>query len=88
MAQSIIRQFRNHLPLHNHDINISNIIAFSVTMLRFALREFSQGTYHAAEFVVEDEEAAYDTVLGHIRDLEDLDLVLFNLMIQHVFRLL
>jgi Domain of unknown function (DUF6532) len=88
MVQAIIRQFRCYLPEDNDEINFNNIVAFAVTMLRFALREFSEGTYNQSEFVVEDEETAYDEVLGRINELDESDLEFYHLIIDHIFKLL
>ncbi|KAG1763646.1 hypothetical protein EV702DRAFT_1205545 [Suillus placidus] len=88
MVQAICRQFRCHLPDNDDDINVNNIVAFTVTMLRFALREFSEGTYIPSEFVVEGEEAMYNEVLDRIKELDETDLEFYHLMIQHIFRLL
>jgi hypothetical protein len=88
MVQAIIRQFRCHLPENDDEINVANIIAFAVTMLRFALREFSEGTYNPSEFVVEDEETTYNEVLNRIEGLDESDLEFYYLMIDHIFKLL
>lgn len=88
MVQAIIRQFRCYLPEDNDEINFNNIVAFAVTMLRFALREFLNGTYNQSEFVVEDEETGYDEVLDRINELDGSDLEFYHLMIDHIFKLL
>jgi hypothetical protein len=88
MAQAIIRLFRCHLPANNDDINVDNIIAFAVTMLRFAVREFSGGTYETSEFVVEEEFLTYDEVITRIGDLTGTDFAFYQLVIEHIFKLL
>ncbi|KAG1874830.1 hypothetical protein F4604DRAFT_1924950 [Suillus subluteus] len=88
MVQAIIRQFRCYLPEDNDEINFNNIVTFVVTMLHFALREFSEGKYNQSEFVVEDEETAYDKVLDRINELHESDLEFYHLIIDHIFKLL
>ncbi|KAG1823851.1 uncharacterized protein BJ212DRAFT_1296381 [Suillus subaureus] len=88
MVQAIIRQFCCHLPDNNDNINVDNIVAFVVTMLWFALREFSNGTYILSEFVAEGERAMYNEVLNRIKELNETNLEFYLLTIKHIFKLL
>lgn len=88
MLQTIIRQYRCHFPANINDINVANLVAFAVTMLRFSLKEFSTGVYISSEFVVENEEATYRAVLERIENLVESDLEFYDLMIAHMFKLL
>ncbi|KAG1883597.1 hypothetical protein F4604DRAFT_1920098 [Suillus subluteus] len=88
MTQAIIRQFRDYIPINHTDINIDNIIAFAITILRFALQEFSNGTYSPSEFLVENEEETYNAVLQRIKRLDSTDLEFYLIMIQHIFKLI
>ncbi|KAG1886674.1 hypothetical protein F4604DRAFT_1675547 [Suillus subluteus] len=79
LVQVIIRQFRCYLPKNDDEINIANIVVFAVTMLHFALREFLEGVYNPSNFIVEDEEAAYNEVLDRIKELDESNLEFFHL---------
>ncbi|KAG2370250.1 hypothetical protein BDR07DRAFT_1456201 [Suillus spraguei] len=50
---------------HDHD----NIIAFSGTILLWALQEHAKGTTGKSEFVVEDNRAAFDSIVQRLNDL-------------------
>ncbi|KAG0691767.1 hypothetical protein DFH29DRAFT_1010234 [Suillus ampliporus] len=88
MTQAIIRQFRDYVPTDHAEININNIVTFAVTMLHFALEEFSNGTYSPSKFLIENEEETYNTVLQRIEQLDDTNLEFYLIMIQHIFKLL
>ncbi|KAG0694670.1 hypothetical protein DFH29DRAFT_880550 [Suillus ampliporus] len=88
LVQVIIREFCRYLPNDLDDININNIVAFSVAILRWALGEFLTGIHITAEFKVDNERPTYTQVLNCIRDFDKMDKAFYTIMVEHILKLI